>query len=94
MRGFCLMAAALCLAGCATMSDVTPIGQDKYFVGLSVRGGFSSDAEVKQRALERANSFCAGKGKRMALLSSTSTGVQGWTPQNADVTFTCEQPKP
>jgi hypothetical protein len=81
---------ALLLAGCTTMSEVQPIGQGRYMVGTSVRGGFTSDTEVKAGALTRARAFCAGQGKEMVLLNSVSSGTQGWTPQNAEVTFKCE----
>lgn len=32
------------------MSNMTPVGKDTYMVGVSVRGGFTSDAEVKAKA--------------------------------------------
>lgn len=81
---------SLPLVGCTTMSEVQPIGQGRYMVGTSVRGGLTSDTEVKAGALARARSFCDGQKKRMTLVSSTSSGTQGWTPQNAEVVFACE----
>lgn len=72
------------------MSNVTPIGKDLYMVGVSVRGGFTGDTEVKAKALDSANAFCTSLGRRMALVSSSSSGVQGWTPQNAEIQFRCE----
>ena len=81
---------ALSLAGCQTVSDVTPIGRDTYMVGAHVRGGLTSTMEVKQLAIRRADTFCGGQGKRMALVNVESRGVQGFTPQNADVMFRCE----
>jgi hypothetical protein len=83
------IAASLALAGCATMSDVVPIGDGRYMVGTSVRGGFTSDAEVKASALKRANAYCQERSKQMVLIDSSSSGVQGWTPQNAEVSFRC-----
>ena len=77
------------LTACTTISEVTPIGTDSYMVGSSVRGGFTGDTEVKTLAVKRANEFCANKGKTMVLTGSQSSGVQGWTPQNSEVTFTC-----
>lgn len=81
---------AVLLAGCTTMSEVQPIGQGRYMVGMAVRGGFTSDTEVKAGALARARSYCAGMQKTFVLLRSSSSGIQGWTPQNAEVVFTCE----
>jgi len=83
------IATCLAVTGCATMSDVVPIGEGRYMVGTSVRGGFTSDAEVKASALKRANAYCAERGKQMVLIDATSSGVQGWTPQNAQVNFRC-----
>lgn len=88
MRLTILIAAALVTA-CSTMSEVQPLGQGRYMVGTSVRGGFTSATEVKAGALARARAFCASLQKNFVLLSSTSSGVQGWTPQNAEVVFTC-----
>lgn len=81
------------LAACTTVSPVTPLGNNTYLVGTSVRGGFTSDTEVKTVALQRAMQFCQGQGKTMVVTGSQSSGVQGWTPQNAEVTFTCADEK-
>lgn len=81
---------AVLLVACSAMSEVQSLGQGRYMVGTSVRGGFTSDAEVKAGALVRARAFCAGLQKEFILLHSSSSGVQGWTPQNAEVVFTCE----
>lgn len=81
---------AVVLGGCTTMSDVQSIGQGRYMVGTSVRGGFTSDTDVKAGALARARSFCSSTSKEMVLLNSSSSGTQGWTPQNAEVSFKCE----
>lgn len=86
--GLSLISALLC--ACTTMSDVVPTGSGRYMIGTSVRGGFTSDAEVKAGALKRANTYCSSLGKQMVMIDSTSTGVQGWTPQNAEVNFRCE----
>jgi hypothetical protein len=83
--------AAAFLAACTTVSPISPIGANSYMVGTSVRGGFTSDTEVKTIALQRANEFCRGMGKSMTLTSSQSSGVQGWTPQNSEVIFSCNE---
>ena len=87
----CIVAALL--AGCTTISEVTQVGPNTYYVGSSVRGGLTSDAEVKTVSLQRARGFCAGLGSTMTVLNSQSSGIQGWTPQNSDVTFTCTAEK-
>lgn len=83
-----LLALAI-LTGCSTVSEVVPTGKDSYMVGSTARGGFTGDAEVKSLAVKRANEFCAAKGLRAQVTGSQSSGTQGWTPQNAEVQFTC-----
>jgi hypothetical protein len=78
----------LALAGCATQTPVQPVGRDRFLVSTTVRGGFTTDGQIKQDLLDRARAFC-GK-KEMVLESSTSGGTQGWTPQTAEVLFKCE----
>ena len=57
-------------------------------VSSTVRGGFTTDGQIKQDLMDRARAFC-GK-KEMILESSTSGGTQGWTPQTSEVLFKCE----
>lgn len=89
MKAFITAGALLLLSACSTVSEVVPTGKDTYMVGSNARGGFTSDAEVKALAVKRANEHCAEQGKRAQVLSSTSSGVQMWTPQNAEVQFAC-----
>lgn len=83
-----LLLALLPLAACTNMSPVQPVGHDRYMISSTVRGGFTTDGQVKTEVLERARVFC-GK-KEMVLESASSGGTQGWTPQTADVLFKCE----
>ena len=84
-----MLAAVLPVVACTTMSDVMTIGPDVYMVGTSVRGGFTSDTEVKAGAIQRAQAHCGAQKKQMEMVSSTSSGAQGWSPQNAEVIFKC-----
>lgn len=87
-----LLGASALAAGCSTMSEVQPIGEGRFMVGNSVQGGFTSDAEVKSRALDRARAHCAASGKQLNVVSTRSSGTQGWTPQNSEVVFKCDGP--
>lgn len=82
-------AVALACTGCASVSEVVPTGPNAYMVGSNAHGGFKSDAEVKALAINRANDFCAAQGKSTQVTNSTSSGTQMWTPQNAEVQFSC-----
>lgn len=87
-----LCAALLTLSGCATVSPVVPIGGGSYLVGISTRGGLSGDAEVKAQAIQAGQAFCSAKQMGFEMVSATSSGIQGWTPQNAEVIFRCVGP--
>lgn len=75
--------------GCASVSDVVPLGSDKYLVGSHVRGGLTSWAEVKAMAVNEATKYCAAKNLKAEVIDIETKGAQGWTPQNADITFKC-----
>jgi len=79
------------LTGCSSVSEVVPTGKDTFMVGSSAHGGFTGDVEVKALAVRRANEFCAGRGQIAQITNSTSSGVQGWTPQNSEVQFSCRK---
>jgi len=87
-RKFVAFAVASLTAGCATVSDVTPIGKDSYMVGVEVRGG-QNWTEVKAHAIKRASEYCVGQGKNMVLTHSETHGARGWTPQDAEIQFMC-----
>ena len=84
----CVCAGLLALTACTSMTPVQPVGRDRFMIGSTVRGGFTTDGQVKSEVLQRARDFC-GK-KEMVLESSTSGGTQGWTPQTAEVLFKCD----
>ena len=74
---------------CQTVSQVLPVGKDTYTVGANTRGGLTSDAEVTAISIRRAAEWCAGLGKSIELVNSTSSGTQGWTPQQSQIVFKC-----
>ena len=88
-RAFVFILLAATLQACSSVSEVVPTGPDTYMGGSNSHGGFSSDAEVAALAIKRANEFCSAQGKVAKVTSSTSSGTQMWTPQNAQVDFTC-----
>ena len=84
------LAALAALSACATSSEIVPIGPGVYMTGSAVRGGLSSDAEIRVADVKRASAFCSGQGRRLTLKSAESSGSQGWSPQNSQITFACE----
>lgn len=84
-----VLVVALALAGCVTQTSPIALGQDRYMLGVNARGGFSSNSQLLADSIQRAHDFCANMGKRAVIESTHTTGVQGWTPQDNQVTFAC-----
>ena len=82
-------AAALALSGCTTMTAPVPVGTDTYMMGLSARGGLTSDTELLAQTMRAARAFCGHLGRHMELQTSSASGTQGWTPQGNQVVFRC-----
>lgn len=80
---------ALALSGCASVSDVMPVGKDTYRVSSEMAGNFPSWPEVKGLSLKRANEYCDGLGRYMKEVDWETHGARGWTPLNAELTFEC-----
>jgi uncharacterized protein YceK len=91
MRNCFTLLVIVVLAGCATrVSEVTPLGGGLYMVGANARTGIDSDAEVMGQAIKRATAYCEATGKRVHVEATNATGIQGLTPRNADVRFSCD----
>lgn len=80
----------LCI-GCVSVSDVVPVGRNKFTVSSEMAGQFPSWSEVKQLALKRANQHCESLGKVMTIDKWETHGARGWTPLNAELTFECTE---
>ena len=73
------------LAGCTTLSAVTLVGPDTYFVRVSNPGGFRTNDEMLEDAGERADHFCGKHGERTQVVAAA--GGEGESA--ADLTFRC-----
>ncbi|RDU96959.1 hypothetical protein [Trinickia dinghuensis] len=89
MRALYVAGAVIVVAGCTTISDVTSAGDGNYTVTTQVRGGMTPWGEVKASSLKRADEYCRQQGKQMHPVDMQTHGVRGWTPQEADRTFSC-----
>jgi len=86
-----IIAIAVLAAGCSSVTEVSPMGNDTYMVGGKAVGGHMSHTEVKGIALQRADDYCQAKGKKMVLKDAKSSGARGWTPLASEVVFHCEE---
>jgi hypothetical protein len=77
------------MIGCTSISDITPAGDGNYTVTTQVRGGMTPWGEVKASSLKQADNYCRQQGKHMHQVDMETHGVRGWTPQEAELTFSC-----
>jgi len=89
MRGIWVIVASVAIAGCVTVpSNVVPIGKDTY--QLSMTGvGFATQANTNVKALQAANAYCEKLGKHLLFQRNAESGVYGWSPRQANLTFLC-----
>lgn len=90
MRVWLLLAACVALQGCIRTIAPVSLGDGVYMIATNARGGLKSDAELSADTIRAAHAYCASIGKREAVVqTAANSGTQGWTPQNAEVTFKC-----
>lgn len=89
MKVFVVLAAAATVAACASVSDVVPTGPDTYMVSAHGVMGYWSGGEQKAKAFERANAFCAAKGKTMQAVNVADTPSGFGRIASGDVEFRC-----
>ena len=89
MRVFAAMLLVLSICGCAAKSDVVPAGKDKYVVRPLPASNVNTDPEIKAFGIQRANEFCDAKGQHAIITVGETGGLQAFTPQRAEVRFTC-----
>jgi len=82
-------ASVLLLAGCQSVSEVTQLGQNRYMVDATTRGGFLSHGETTALAVGKAREFCAGQNKQLETEDTKTAGARGWTPVDSTVMFKC-----
>lgn len=80
--------AATALAGCGT-TNVVSVGSSTFQVASSHGSLDGSFAKSEEQAHKKAEGFCAQKGQIANVLTDRETGVPGWSPQTATLTFTC-----
>lgn len=64
MKNLLLCGVAIALAGCTTLSPVTPLNAGTYIVRASNWGGFRTNDQMLEDAGESADSFCGKLGNR------------------------------
>lgn len=68
-----IAAISLFAVGCATTSDVVPIGNGNYEIAGSSATALSSGGSEKVKLLKIANQYCGAEGKQATLVSADAT---------------------
>jgi hypothetical protein len=85
-----ILGVCVVLAGCVSTIDPVPMGNGVYMISTRARGGLSTDAQLTSKTVAAANAFCGRSGKSAIVQTASSSGVQGFTPQDSQVLFKCE----
>lgn len=91
MRIPIVISAVLVVAGCATSSGVTPLGQDTFMISRNGAGFWSSTAQIKAEALKDADEYCRSNDKKMQIVHTSqheASGRPGDFP-GAEIQFMC-----
>ncbi len=83
------LSALLLAAGCAGVTHVVPAGNDTYMIASHGVMGWSSGSAQKAKALEEAEAYCTGKGKKMQPLDSSEEPGGFGKIASAEVHFKC-----
>ncbi|GAP66109.1 hypothetical protein MBSD_n1411 [Mizugakiibacter sediminis] len=70
---------AVCLAGCATQSPITSIGNDLYMVAGRNATIFGSEGEKIAELMGKANAFCAQRGGTAELAQASGNEAKAGT---------------
>jgi hypothetical protein len=79
---------ALFLFGCATTSDIVPMGKDSYMVNIDSYTSVSP-GEVTTQAAKTANAYCDKQGKHMIVRRMDSSGIPWLTTLSTSFVFSC-----
>lgn len=92
MKAFCLLAATLALAGCATpTSGVQALSDGLYKVSHQGSGGWVTTESLKTAATSEATSYCARSKKQARVVDVKQIPARafgGWP--EAEVLFKCD----
>ena len=89
MTKIALMAALLAVAGCAALSNVTPIGDGAYMTVVRSNDVNAPIAGERARALEQARAFCKERSAAVDVLKETAVAPPPGQPPSAELDFRC-----
>lgn len=91
MRILRVVALGAALAGCASTSNVSPLGANNFMVSRQAATGFSGAGSLKEEALAEASQFCTARQQQFLatdVIEAQPPYVMGNFPR-ATVKFSC-----
>ena len=78
------------LSGCASITDIAPVGKDTYMVAASSPGIGTAGATLKAKLYTKANLFCTKQNKVLLPISESSVDYRAFRGlANAELKFRC-----
>lgn len=87
MRNTIIALIILNIYGCAWVDKTTQLTKEEYFV--TAGGNHRAWPEIKKDCYAEANAFCGAIGKSVETVNYITHGINGWTPQQGELTFKC-----
>jgi len=91
MKTIAVFTGFLLLSGCASSSNVAPLGADNFMVSRQAATGFSGAGSLKEEALAEAAQFCSARHQQflvMDVIEAQPPYVMGNFPRTT-VNFKC-----
>ena len=92
MKKLAVLSLCLFIAGCATHSDIVPIGPDTFMISRGDAPGFFSNSDSLQAdALKEANQYCKSQNKDIRVVDTTESSppyIMGNFPR-IEIQFMC-----
>jgi len=86
-----LAAAVVALAGCAVLSNVTPIGEGAFMTVVRSNDVNAPVAQERDKAMAQAQAFCAEQHARVDFIKLVAAPPPPGQAPSAEVDFRCKQ---
>jgi hypothetical protein len=90
MRRRLALAAVLACAGCAVLSNVTPIGDGAYMTVVRSNDVNARVDEQRSKALSQAAAFCNERGAALDVIKQVAAPPPPGQAPSAEIDFRCE----
>lgn len=89
MKLFTIIFSALLVAGCAGVTGVVPLGDNRYMLASHGTMGWSSSGAQKAKVFQDATEFCRNKSKQFEMINTRQVDGGFGKIASAEVEFRC-----